>query len=303
MRNILGNRRKKRHEYLLDVKVQTDGRTRRRLSRGIVVLAILAVVAGTSYGLYRLGNLAIAKLLYENPRFAIAQIVVENDGVLTGEQVKQLAGVRVGENLLSVDLDRTRQNVELVPIVRRVCVRRELPNRLIISVEERMAVARLQPRAFSGEPDGSVFLVDREGYVLKPFKPASNQIRGEPDGAAIQPRRLMSGLPLLTGVKLGDMSVGRRVESEQVYQALRLLDKLAQSAVCSAIDVEQIDLSKVRLLTVTTRQKSVMKFDPEDLQRQLRRLAVVLSWAQQRRKTVQMVDLTVERGVPVRFVN
>ena len=293
--DILGNRRKNRQEYLLDVKVQTEGRTRRRLNRSIVVLAILAAVAGTSYGLYRLGKFAIAKLLYENPRFAIVQIVVENDGALTADQVRQLSGAHVGQNLLSVDLDRARQNVETVPIVRRVCVRRELPNRLIISVQERMAVARVQSRAISGELGGSGVMVDRDGCVLKPFKLA--------DGAVIQPRHPISGLPLLTGVKLGDVSVGQRVESEQVYQALRLLDKLAQSAVCSAIDVEQIDLSKVRLLTVTTRQRSVMKFDPQDVQQQLRRLAVVLSWAQQHRKTVQMVDLTVERGVPVTFIN
>jgi cell division protein FtsQ len=261
-----------------------------------VVLAALATVAGASYGLYRLGKFAIAKLLYENPRFAIAQIVVENDGVLTADQVRQLSGARVGQNLLSVDLDQTRQNVEMAPIVRRVSVRRELPNRLVINVEERMAVARLQSRAISGDAGSSALMVDRDGYVLKPFKLSDG-------GAVIQPRRLTSGLPLLTGVKLGDVCVGRRVESEQIYQALRLLDKLAQSAVCSAIDVEQVDLSKVRLLTVTTRQKSVMKFDTEDLQRQLRRLAVVLTWAQQRHKMVQMVDLTIERGVPVRFLN
>lgn len=296
MSDILGNRRRKRHEYLLDVKVQTEGRARRRLNRGIVVLAALATVAGASYGLYRLGKFAIAKLLYENPRFAIAQIVVENDGVLTADQVRQLSGARVGQNLLSVDLDQTRQNVEMAPIVRRVSVRRELPNRLVINVEERMAVARLQSRAISGDAGSSALMVDRDGYVLKPFKLSDG-------GAVIQPRRLTSGLPLLTGVKLGDVCVGRRVESEQIYQALRLLDKLAQSAVCSAIDVEQVDLSKVRLLTVTTRQKSVMKFDTEDLQRQLRRLAVVLTWAQQRHKMVQMVDLTIERGVPVRFLN
>ena len=295
MNGILSNRRKKRQEYLLDVKVQTERRTLRRLTISVAALAILAAVAGTSWGLYRLVKLAGAKLLYENPRFAIAQIVVENDGVLTSEQVKQQVGVRVGENLLSVDLDRARRNLELLPIVRSVSVRREFPNRLVVHVEERMAMARLQPRTLPGGLDGSVFLVDREGYVVKPFKLA--------DGAVVQPRRQVSGLPLLTGVKLGDVCVGRRVESEQVYQALQLLDKLAQSAVCSVVDVGQIDLSKTQLLTVTTRQKSVIKFDPQDLQQQLRRLAVVLSWAQQRRKTVQMVDLTVERGVPVTFIN
>jgi cell division protein FtsQ len=292
---ILSNRRKKRQEYLLDVKVQTERRTLRRLTVSVTALAILAAVAGTSWGLYRLVKLAGAKLLYENPRFAIAQIVVENDGVLTTEQVKQRVGVRVGENLLSVDLDRARRNLELLPIVRSVSVRREFPNRLVVHVEERMAMARLQPRTLPGGSDGSVFLVDREGYVVKPFKLG--------DGAVVQPRRQVSGLPLLTGVKPGDLCVGRRVESEQVYQALQLLDKLAQSAVCSVVDVGQIDLSKTQLLTVTTRQKSVIKFDPQDLQQQLRRLAVVLSWAQQRRKTVQMVDLTVERGVPVTFIN
>ena len=295
MNGILSNRRKKRQEYLLDVKVQTERRTLRRLTVSVAVLAILAAVAGMSWGLYRLVKLAGAKLLYENPRFAIAQIVVENDGVLTSEQVKQQVGVRVGENLLSVDLDRARRNLELLPIVRSVSVRREFPNRLVVHVEERMAMARLQPRTLPGGLDGSVFLVDREGYVVKPFKLA--------DGAVVQPRRQVSGLPLLTGVKLGDVCVGRRVESEQVYQALQLLDKLAQSAVCSVVDVAQIDLSKTQLLTVTTRQKSMIKFDPQDLQQQLRRLAVVLSWAQQRRKTVQMVDLTVERGVPVTFIN
>jgi len=292
---ILSNRRKKRQEYLLDVKVQTERRTLRSCKRGIAALAILAAVAGTSWGIYRLVKLAGAKLLYENPRFAIAQIVVENDGALTSEQVKQQVGVRVGENLLSVDLDRARRNLELLPIVRSVSVRREFPNRLVVHVEERMAMARLQTRALPGGMDGSVFLVDREGYVVKPFKLA--------DGSVVQPRRQVSGLPLLTGVKLGDVCVGRRVESEQVYQALQLLDKLAQSAVCSVVDVGQIDLSKTQLLTVTTRQKSVIKFDPQDLQQQLRRLAVILSWAQQRRKTVQMVDLTVERGVPVTFIN
>ena len=296
MSDILRNRRKRRQEYLLDVQVRTEPRNRvSRLGIGLVVLAVLAAVAGMSYGLYRLAKLASAKLLYENPRFAIAQIVVEDDGVLTGEQVKRLAGVRVGQNLLSVDLDRTRQNVELVPIVRRVCVQRVLPDKLIISIEERVGLARLQPRTLPGEPSGSVFLVDRDGYVLKPFKLA--------DGTAVQPRRQASELPLLTGVKLGDAYTGRRIESEQVYQALRLLDKLAQSSVCSAVDVERVDLSSARLLTVTTRQRSVMKFDPQNLQQQFRRLAVILSWAQQRRKTVQMVDLTVERGVPVAFAN
>jgi hypothetical protein len=43
--------------------------------------------------------------------------------------------------------------------------------------------------------------------------------------------------------------------------------------------------------------------DVEEFPQQLRRLGVILRWAQQRQKAVQMVDLTVNRGVPVTFVN
>src|SRR5271169_6413137 len=100
----LGNRRKKRPEYLLDVKVQTRGRALRRLRFVIVALTALGTLALTGYGIHRLVRASVNRLVYDNPRFAIRQIVVENDGVLTPEQVMGFAGVQVGQNLLSVDL-------------------------------------------------------------------------------------------------------------------------------------------------------------------------------------------------------
>jgi hypothetical protein len=71
----------------------------------------------------------------------------------------------------------------------------------------------------------------------------------------------------------------------------------------SLLEIEQIDLSKPRQLVMTTRQHTTVKLDVEEFPQQLRRLGVILRWAQQRQKSVQMVDLTVNRGVPVTFVN
>jgi hypothetical protein len=110
-------------------------------------------------------------------------------------------------------------------------------------------------------------------------------------------------VPTLTGVPFADLRVGRQVESEQIYRALELLDKLDQAVAGSLIEVEQIDLSKPRQLVLTTRQHTQVKLDVEDFPQQLRRLGVILRWAQQRQKAVQVVDLTVNRGVPVTFVN
>jgi cell division protein FtsQ len=288
----MGNRRKRREKYLLDVKVQTQSRLRHRLRLVAIVLLILAALMLTGGGLYWAVRCVTAKLVYADPHFAIAQIVVDGDGSLTPERVVRFAGVRVGQNIFSLDLDQVERSLETIPLVRRVEVRRVLPNRLFIRVEERIAVARLQVPGH--EPGDAPFLVDRTGVVMKPLRLA--------DGTVLQPQ-MPRKLPVLTGVTMADGRVGKRVESEQVYCALELLDKLEQSAAGSMLEVERIDLSKPRLLVVTTRQQSVIRFDVDEFPQQLRRLGVILTWAQQRQKAVQTVDLTVNRGVPVMFAN
>jgi cell division protein FtsQ len=288
----LGNRKKRREQYLLDVKVQTQGRMRRRVRWLAAVLAAIVVVTLTCYGLYRLVKFANAKLVYENPRFAIAQIVVDDDGVLTPQQVVQLAGVNVGQNLFSLDLDQVRRNLEMLPLIRHVEVRRVLPHRLVIRVNERIAVARL--RVPAPQLADATFLIDRNGVVMKPVKLA--------DGTVLQPQG-PGVLPMLTGVRLSDVRVGMPVESEQIYRALDLLDKLEQAVAGSMLEVESINLSRARELVLTTRQHTMVKFDVENFQQQLRRLSAILAWAQQRQRFVQSVDLTINRGVPVTFIN
>jgi cell division protein FtsQ len=288
----VGNRRKKRPEYLLDVKVQTRGRALARVRMTVTILIGVGMFVLTGYGLYLLVRITTDRLVYNNPRFVIHQIVVDDDGVLTPERVVQFAGVEVGQNLLSVDLNQVRNNLEMLPLVRGVEVRRILPDRLFIRVEERTAVARLGvPTRDLGD---AVFYIDRSGFVMKPVKLV--------DGTLVQPQTPRP-VPLLTGVSLADVRIGRQVESEQIYRALELLDKLDQAVAGSLLEVEQIDLSKPRQLVMTTRQHTLVKLDVEEFPQQLRRLGVILRWAQQRQKSVQMVDLTVNRGVPVTFVN
>ena len=288
----LGNRRRKSQQYLLDVKVQAQGHARRRLRWGFVVVMALVVLTLTCYGLYRLTRAAVVRLGYENPRFAIEQIIVENDGALTPQQLARLAGVSVGQNLLSLDLDQVQRNLEMLPLVRRVEVRRMLPKKLFIRVHERIAVARLH---VAGRDTGdATLLIDRSGVVMKPVKLS--------DGTVLHPQTPRP-VPLLTGVAESDARIGERVKSEQIYRALELLDKLEQAAAGAMLEVEQIDLSRPRQLTLTTQQRTVVKLDTEDFQPQLRRLSAILSWAQQRQRLVQSVDLTVNRGVPVTFIN
>jgi cell division septal protein FtsQ len=235
----------------------------------------------------------VHRLVYDNPRFAIRQIVVDDDGVLTPERVVQFAGVRVGENLLSVDLDQVRaQFGNAAPGAGGGSAADAAGSVVSSACMERTAVARL--RVATREMGDETFYIDRAGFVMKAIK--------LPDGTVLQPQTPRP-VPVLTGVTLADARVGRQVESEQIYRALELLDKLDQAVAGSMLEVEQIDLSKPRQLVLTTGQHTTVKVDVEDFPQQLRRLGVILRWAQQRQKSVQMVDLTVNRGVPVTFVN
>jgi cell division protein FtsQ len=288
----LGNCRKRNERYLLEVKVQSQERTRRLLRLGGTLLVAAAVLSLTSYGLYRLAKFTAYRLVFANPRFSLVDVTVESNGVLTRELVTRFAGMRVGQNVFALDLDQARRNVEMIPLVRQVEVRRLLPNRVLIHVDERVPVARLQAPAM-GSSD-LAYWVDRDGFVIKPLKLA--------DGTVVRPQ-LPRSLPVLTGLKLTDVRVGKRVESEQMHRALALLERLEQSGAGAVVEAEQMDVSKPRQLVLSTRQRTVVKFDTEDFVPQLRRLAVILSWAQQRQKSIKSVDLTVNRGVPVAFYN
>ena len=276
-----------RNQYLLDVKVQTEGRLRSRVRWLTAIAAVIAVTGLTGYGIYRLVKYTAARCVYENPRFAIAQIVVENDGGLTAQQVLNLAGVAVGQNILSLDLAQVQRNLEAVPIIRCVEVRRVLPAKLFIRVNERIAVARLKAA------DAQLF-IDRTGMVMTPLRLAN--------GLVVQPQA-PGALPVLTGVAPADVRVGKQVQSEQVYRALELLDKVQQAAAGSMMEIATVDIAKPRHLTLTTKQNTQVKFDVTGFQQQMRRLSAIMTWAAQRQKLVAAVDLTVARGVPVAFAN
>ena len=283
----LSNRRRKRNQFLLDVKVQTEGRLRSRVRWLTAIAAVIAVTGRTGYGIYRLVKYTAACCVYENPRFAITQVVVENDGGLTAQQVMGLAGVAVGQNILSIDLAQVQRNLELVPIIRCVEVRRVMPAKLFIRINERIAVARLKAA------DAQLF-IDRAGMVMTPLR-----LR---DGTVVQPQA-PGALPVLTGFLPADVRVGKQVQTEQVYRALELLDKVQQAAAGSMMEIATVDISKPRHLTLTTKQNTQVKFDVTGFQQQMRRLSAIMTWAAQRQKLVAAVDLTVARGVPVAFAN
>src|SRR5476651_1686156 len=104
------NRRLHR-SHVLDVKVRSD---QVRANRTRLAAITLGVLFGTVFGLYllwRTGEWALDKFVYENSEFAIQNIQVQTDGVIAPEQLRQWSNVKPGANLIALNLTRVKGNL------------------------------------------------------------------------------------------------------------------------------------------------------------------------------------------------
>jgi len=101
-------------------------------------------------------------LFTENPRFQVREITARSDGVLRESLLIEWAGVTTEANLFQISLKNVRERLEKNAIVRNAVVRRRLPNRIEIEVNERVAIARM------GQVEGQMnWLVDVEGVLIR----------------------------------------------------------------------------------------------------------------------------------------
>ena len=92
--------------------------------------------------------------------FSIRETVVRGCKELTEKEILVLAGVRPAANILTLNPEAIARRIRANPWIQEVFVGREFPDRLVILVRERKAVALLQA-------DKGLYLLDSQG---SPFK-------------------------------------------------------------------------------------------------------------------------------------
>ncbi|MSR64637.1 MAG: FtsQ-type POTRA domain-containing protein [Verrucomicrobiae bacterium] len=283
-----GNRRKKRQKHILDVKVHSDYQTHERVQKVFVFLTVIIVLGLVSFGVYCVGKFTTRKFFHENPRFAITRVEVETDGHLSHDQIIGLAGLRTGQSVFAVDLQQVKRDLELDPLIERAEVGRELPNRIHITVNERVPLAQICVQPFGTERKSRltpiVFFVDKYGVVMQSY-------------ALKSPKPL----PALIGIRLADLRVGKPIQAPQVFAALQLIKEMELSRVGVRFDMDRIDMSRTDMLTIYTRNGETVSFNPKNISKGLRRLGLILADAERNRLALNTVDLTVEQNVPVTF--
>ncbi len=157
----------------------------------MVLTALVAVVAAAMAFAYC--------VVLDADYFQIEKTAVTGCEKIVDKEVIALSGIRPHQNLLSLNLDKIRQKIRANPWVDDVSVRREWPDKLVIEVKERKAVALLRK-------ENTLYFVDANAKV---FKKLENNESAE--------------LPILTGF-------GENGENhpEMIRKSLDLLSFLAK---------------------------------------------------------------------------
>jgi len=108
-----------------------------------------------------------AWLWIDGTTFALARVETEGSPRITPDWIERALAPELGRNLLSLPLERVRDRLEQHPWLGRVEARKELPDRLRVVVEERVAAAVL-------ETDDGLFFVDPEGERIAPLAPGDS---------------------------------------------------------------------------------------------------------------------------------
>lgn len=112
-----------------------------------------------SFFLFIIANIIIVVLCYKLPFFNINSIDVNNNKLLNKEEIIKLSGIYLGNNIFYSSMKKAQENVIKSPYILGAKVKRVLPSKIIVNVDERATFFYLKQGNF-------IYLIDKAGFVL-----------------------------------------------------------------------------------------------------------------------------------------
>lgn len=179
--------------------------------------------------------MALCVYLYmgNSPHFEVSSIKVKGNIFLSSSEVIKKAGIQLHTNILKIKPEEIKNRLDQEVWIKRATIRRELPNRIIIELQER------EPFMIwvgGTKQDGRRYLVDREGVLLKEVQEGEEVARN---------------LPIFTTSSLIPLT-SRESEPEMVYvqKIIPEIAKILQEDIFLFKKIKEIHLSGTGSLTL-----------------------------------------------------
>jgi cell division protein FtsQ len=216
-------------------------------------------------------------VLISVPYFEIKEISVRGLKELTEKDVLASAEIKPAQNLLAINTDAVIRRVAANQWVKNVYIGRELPNKLVLEVQERSPLALVK--------QGSDFyLMDGEGFVFKKLG-KSDQV----------------DLPVLTGFNVQD-----KTKTTLFLSMLNLLKTISSSSRYSYLGtISEIHIDEVFGLSLISGTGLYLKLGMGGFESKLKKLTLVLADLDQRgmKNGYLCIDLSDESKVTVQRKN
>lgn len=178
-------------------RIQRNGQKTARISVAIILAGL--VLVGLFIGLGKLRALWLEQCLIQDME---SQVTIHAGKMVKAEIIAEKFGLRPGANLALIDYRRIRaETLVTIPNLRDIRIRRQLPDKITITLEERIPVARMGLR---GQRKDSGRVVDADGIVFRYLR--NTQL-----------------LPIIREVSAPGTGIGKRVPA-RVQAALLFID-------------------------------------------------------------------------------
>jgi len=157
------------------------------------------------------------RIVMTSHRFLVKHIILEGNTHLKEQDLRKYED-RLTRNIFMLDLISVREELLKEPYVRDADLRRELPDRVYIRIEERIPYAVLRM-------EGREYLIDKEGMILESAGKKTGKI-----------------LPVISGLRQDKDGFWK----EELSQALSLVETLKSFGYPELSEIREIEMSKNR---------------------------------------------------------
>ena len=229
----------------------TEGPPQRKIRKPFSDRPIASVLA-TLLCLFVFSAIGYGTLQYiqATPQFHIQTIRVEGANVLSDEEIINHANITYADTIFFLNTEEARRRILALPLVKMCQVTTEFPNKVIITIEERKALATLML-------NNRLFEIDQDCKVLRELGKGIGHVG-----------------PFITNVKgLASVEVGQHLPTPALANAMATWSAFRKTAIAREITVSEISAAyENRIAMYCDELRFEIRWGRDNLERQAAKL-------------------------------
>ncbi len=157
--------------------------------------------------------------------FSINNVIVKGNMILTAKDIFEIGELDRNKNIFRIDLKQLRDRLELHPLIKQAVVSRRLPDKLIITIQERHGIALINVQ--QSDFISHLYEVDNDGYIIAEDNNIVNIDK-----------------PVITGMNNITVIPGEKITNSRVLKVLSLLEKVSKEIYLFNRLISEINVSR-----------------------------------------------------------